>query len=79
MPLPIGQLSMKSYLLKREISFSLRKCFEAWALSLTIGPKFIDLKTSLFNNFYWIVLERVCDEYYYCHLNLNWIMPDYIP
>lgn len=28
MPLPIGQLSMKSYLLKREISFSLRKFFE---------------------------------------------------
>lgn len=36
---------MKSYLLKREISFSLRKLF--WALSLTIGPKFIDLKTSV--------------------------------
>ena len=42
---------MKSYLLKGEISFSLRKFFGAWALSLTIGPKLIDLKTSLFNKF----------------------------
>lgn len=41
MSLPIGQLSMKSYLLEREIPFSVRKFF--WALSWTIGPKFIDI------------------------------------